>query len=242
MKPIAFSFRYTFVVLLQLVAFYSASAQAPAGYVMLLFGTERLYATSLPLHGSRDTWQLVWEVELDTATLRTFLTHKLADKGQNVFTLSTEPVAVKALNTQMGAFQAMLYQGVPNQEGAQMIASGIRVVLKRVIFAAEVPAAGGSIKPQAPKYILLGNNQEQYIVHVLGARPEFEQVMSVRVNSGANLRLMEERGHLLWQPGKWQRNRPLAAGKRIKGLVPDEEFPLQLDLKREVYTNTWRLR
>jgi hypothetical protein len=53
---------------------------------------------------------------------------------------------------------------------------------------------------------------------------------------------MQERGWLMWQPGKWQRNKPLSPGKRLKGLATDDEFPLQLDLKRDVYVNVWRLK
>lgn len=228
------------LLLTGLVSAQPVADHAPAGYVFLLFGTEQTYATSLPLQGSHDTWQVIWEVELDTATLKTYLTRKLADQGQNVFTLSAEPLIMTALQQKLMPFQAMLYLGIPGQEGATLVAAAVPVRPTRAIFAAEMATI--PLRPLAPKYVLFGNSQEQYLVHVLVTRPEFEQVMAVRINNEANLRLMQERGALLWQPGKWQRNKPLAVGKRLKGLVPEDGFPLQLDLKRDVYVNVWRLK
>ena len=79
------------------------------------------------------------------------------------------------------SFKGTVFRGHLERDGGQAIAAltDIDINVKKVVYAAKLRS--GLEKPEKLTYHLLGNDKEFFLAHVIGAPPDFDQILSVAI-------------------------------------------------------------
>lgn len=155
---------------------------------MLLFGEDPLYLSHLPMYACPHHFQVQLEVRLDDAVLRILQTDR-AQSGGGMYTVDPAIFPIAELDPHDGgpirtSLEATLVRGHFEREGTP-IARGVTIDIRRVMCFRELDV---DAKPQANqelRYLCFGRAGQMYLVHELGARPSFDQVLAVRFVPGS---------------------------------------------------------
>lgn len=196
----------------------TVSADRPATHGMLVFGTEAVYASHLPMFHAPHHYQLVVELTLSDSARAAYAASRRAFPAEAVYTLEPERFVLPDMVGHPRPFRATLYRGhferggVP-VAGAQQV-SIRRVLLFRPLDAAQAPAA------QAPG-LLVGNGREQFLLHRIEGRPDFDQVLRVGVADRRLRQRLRRQGLLPWQRAGANNRQPLPTGQTLTGRLTD---------------------
>lgn len=157
----------------------------PSTHGMLVFGNTTLYASHLPLFHSPHEYQVILELKCSKKTLNKFQSDKKHYPACNTYTIAPETFILPDMLAQPRPFKIKLYRG-HFERGGVLIASDITVEIKQIIYYKK-------LAPSTPKmpdaaYIIFGNNKEQYAIHTLSNKPDFEQVIEISCNNSAWLK------------------------------------------------------
>ncbi len=154
----------------------SVPADLPSVHGMLLFGEERVFLSHLPMFHSPHDYQVILEAELDRAAQSAYRRSRIASQ-ETVYTLVPETFVLPELVRSPRPFRAQLYRG-HFERGGELIAGDVRVTLKEVLhFRRFDPKATRS---REASYLLFGEGRDQYLAHLIEAKPDFDQVLRVR--------------------------------------------------------------
>lgn len=170
---------------------------APNTHNMLVFGEKKIYLSHLPMfddvtanktdYTSPHRYQVILEA--------TF--HKGAQNLQNVYTddrRKNANVRIYTLNPELfvlpgvssgspllTGFKAKVFRGHLEKGGRVVTGlNNIDVKISRVVhFRKFTPQA---TRPEQLKYLLFGNSQEAFLAHYISQPPDFDQVLSVKVD------------------------------------------------------------
>jgi hypothetical protein len=160
----------------------NASTDVPSTHGMLVFGKEKIYASHLPMFRSPHDYQIILELELDTNTKKLFVVDQGKNSDHNTYMIEPETFILPDMIHNPKPFKANLYRG-HFERGGKKIASDIVVSIKQVIYYKKINPE--EVKSGTTDFIIFGNPKEQFIVHQLTNRPDFEQILEVKTESDA---------------------------------------------------------
>jgi len=152
----------------------------PALHGMAVVGTEKIYLSHLPMFHSPHDYQVLLEVEFDEATKVAYKDNKAAF-SETVYTIAPEVFVLPEMAQAGKTFQALLFRGHFERGGAQLTSQAL-VKIKQVLFFKKFNPA--EPKPVEAHFLLFGNEKEQFLAHGISAKPDFDQLLSVKVSKG----------------------------------------------------------
>lgn len=155
----------------------------PSTHGMLIFGKEKIYASHLPLFHSPHNYQIILELELTVADKKKFIGDQQQHPEFTTWTIEPEKFILPDMIAKPLPFKVNLYRG-HFERGGTAILKQITVNIKQVIYFKKFDT--DSVKDSAVSYILFGNNKEQFAVHHISNKPDFEQIIQVRTGVPAD--------------------------------------------------------
>ena len=218
--------------------------RVPAGYHEFeMFGEKSIYLSHYPMFGSIHSYQVILEVNLKSADGRNprelYLRHKHRNP-QARYSVSPEtsdgkpdywvlPEVIKK-----GSFRANIH--LERETGPPVyLARKVTVEILRVIhFRLFQPE---DKKPEVLTYLLFGNESESFMAHYIGSYPDFDQILSVTINS-KNVHFDEkEPATLVTIPGRDNKKllRLLGQGKTVVGRINGKAEELKIGVARQIH-------
>ncbi|KUG07377.1 hypothetical protein [Solirubrum puertoriconensis] len=197
----------------------------PGVHGMLVFGTGRVYASHLPMFHSPHDYQVLLEIILSDSARAAYTTSRRKFPDEQVYTLEPEKFVLPAMLQQPRPFKATLYRG-HFERGGTPIAGGVTVRIAKVLYAKQLQA---NPDPETKaEYVLVGNEQEQFLVHRIGARPNFDQVLRVSLPDARTRKQLAQQGSLvLTQPRLAASAEPITTPATITGEVAGRKAALR---------------
>ncbi|MES3038668.1 MAG: hypothetical protein V4736_12245 [Bdellovibrionota bacterium] len=152
----------------------TAQADQPGFHGMLLFGGDTTYASHLPMFHQPHDYQVVMEIKFSgpSKIVEIYNNEKKTSKG--IFTLDPEKMDLtKVISGEIKSFTADLYIGHFEQGGTNL--GKVTVNVEKIIL-------GQKLNPSAPetfKYLVFGNKDGFFAVHLIGGKPNYDAVVEV---------------------------------------------------------------
>ncbi len=145
----------------------------PSVHGMAIFGKNTIYLSHLPMFHSPHDYQAIVEAEFDKSALNTYLA---SAESEVFFTLVPETFSLPEMMNKPRPFKAQIFAG-HFERGGKLIAE-TTVKIKKVILFRKLNPAGQ--RPLQSTYYVLGNTQEQFLIHKISARPDFDHILKVK--------------------------------------------------------------
>jgi hypothetical protein len=145
---------------------------------MLIFGTDNVYASHLPMFHSPHNYQIVIELTLDKVAKQKFVADQLKNPQFTTYTIEPERFVLPDMIAKQGSFKANLYRG-HFERGGVKIAAGITLKVSKVVYFKKFDAA--ETKKDSAAFLLFGSAKEQFAVHQISSKPDFEQIIQVKL-------------------------------------------------------------
>ncbi len=212
---------------------------------MVALGHDTVFLSHLPMFMAPHDAQLILEVGLtrDGAdAVPVWTAERDAHPDERLYTVFPEKFALSSLYRPdppaRTTFRATVFRGHLERGGEAIDAlSDLIVDIRSVVFAARF---GGADKPDDLTYFLFGRGSERFLAHTIRQAPDFDQLLSVRLEGPAPSDDELARGVEVVLPG-----RPNAPAERLRdgtaararGHVTGAHQFLHLDLVdlREIY-------
>ncbi len=153
----------------------------PATHGMLLMGSETIYASHLPMFHSPHDYQVILKLKFDLDGDQKYTEDRKAHAEELVYTIEPEEFVLPEMVNRTKKFKSKVYRG-HFERGGVMIAEDVTVTIEQVIYFNQF--RNDAMRPAQLKYILFGNSKEQFLAHLISARPDFDEVIAVTMESG----------------------------------------------------------
>lgn len=201
-------------------------ADRPANHGMAVFGHHKVYVSHLPMFHSPHDYQVIAEVEFDTQAKSIY--DGITASDSELYTLAPDEDFVLPERVQAGnSFPATLFKG-HFERGGTVIASGVQVKIKTVLYFKKFQP--GEVKPDQAQYLYFGNELEQFLAHIITAKPDFDQIISIQATNA----LAPNDGVLLTLPGS-KNDEPLKAPSSVIGISNQNSQEVNLQLLSNIY-------
>ncbi|WP_299765021.1 hypothetical protein [uncultured Dokdonia sp.] len=155
------------------------SNDKPSTHGMLLFGSEDIYASHLPMFYSPHDYQVLLELTFSNEDKQKYIEHKKQHPNSPTYTIAPERFVLPDMINNPRPFKITVYQG-HFERGGITILKDISVSIKHVVYFKKFNPKDAKIK--TADYILFGNNKEQFLVHQISNKPDFEQIIEVKTS------------------------------------------------------------
>jgi hypothetical protein len=204
-----------------------ANEDRPATHGMLIFGTNKIYASHLPMFHSPHNYQVILELDLDGIAKQKFVTDQNSHPQFTAYTIEPEKFILPEMIANPKPFTANIYRG-HFERGGMMIAENISVKIKQVIYFEKFDR-GESKSPDAD-FILFGNIKEQFAAHHITNKPDFDQIIQVQTDTA----LINEHAAFKTVTFKSADNTPAGiSGNAIE--IADGEKKISIILLKQLY-------
>ena len=146
---------------------------------MLLMGMETIYAEHLPMFHQPHDYQIILELEFSKADLEQYRTSRLAFPEEFVYTIEPEVFVLPEMVNKTKVFKANVYRGHFERGGFELLDS-ISLKIKQVVYYKQFDK--DNPRPVDLQYILFGNMKEQFLSHLISRKPDFHEVLSVKLS------------------------------------------------------------
>lgn len=153
------------------------SADHPGTHGMVLFGEHEQYVSHLPLFYTPHDYQVIVNVKLDSSTQQFYLEDRKIHQAE-LYTIEPDKFVLPEILNDIHSFKANLYRG-HFERGGQLILQNINVEIVKIIYFKKLIQTKNT--PTSLHYMLFGNKQEQFLVHQILSRPEFDEILNVQV-------------------------------------------------------------
>jgi len=162
------------------------SADKPSVHGMVLFGSSNLYASHLPLFRSPHDYQILLEIQADSASRALYHHHRTAlrksSEASLLYAIEPEVFVLPDMIAKPRPFKATLYHG-HFERGGKAIAQVTLTITKVLYFKQFEPQAKRSPQTQ---YLVFGKTNEFYAAHIITAKPDFDHICSVHLQQVPN--------------------------------------------------------
>lgn len=213
----------------------AAPADRPSTHGMLVFGTRHVLASHLPMFHSPHHYQVLLELTLPDSARTAYAASRRAFPAETVYTLEPETFVLPEMVAHPRPFRGTLYRGHFERGGAP-IARNVQVRIRQVLYFEP-------LRPDAPprpraEFLLVGDAAEQFLVHRIEGRPDFDQVLTVAPAPNAAVPVAPQAPATCrrWQqtgPNPRHPAKPDAAP--LAGTAAETGAPLPLHLGANVY-------
>lgn len=164
-----------------------AGCDTASRHGMLLFGEDPVYLSHLPRYACPRNFQVLLEVGLDRPALDTLRADR-ARHGDGMYTVDPAPFPIADLEPHDGvpartSLEVTLVRG-HFERGGTPICTGLRMDIRNVVWFRQLDADSMPDPGPAMEYLYFGRGEQMYLVHVMRARPSFDQVLTVRLVPG----------------------------------------------------------
>lgn len=219
------------ILLLSAITLASAAqdgGERPAVHGMLMVGNHKIYLCHLPMFHSPHDYQLIVEADLGQAANNLYLQDRKNHPEQDIYTLQPQQrFVLPALIQNPTTFPAKIYRG-HFERGGTPIAESVPVTITRVIyfknFAEDAP------KAETLDYILFGSQHEQFIAHLITAKPDFDQVMSVEVGNDQLKSAVEKLNHVVLEIPGSTNDKPISGPAALRAIALEANTKVTLTL------------
>jgi hypothetical protein len=146
---------------------------------MLIFGTTKIYASHLPMFRTPHNYQIILDFALGAKALQKFITDQKQNPQYTTYTIEPEKFVLPDMVGKKGTFKANLYRG-HFERGGIKIADSITLKIVSVVYFKKFDAA--ATKQTEANFIVFGNNKEQFAIHQISNKPDFEQILQVKAS------------------------------------------------------------
>ena len=166
-----------FVIVIFALSYLShAFACDPAStHGMLIFGKDKIYVSHLPMFHSPHNYQMVSEVELDGDSRQKYLELRELHPDE-LMTIMPEPFVLPEMVIKPRPFLAKFFLG--HFERGGVVKGTMTVKLKNILLFQKLPAEVSA--PLVQRGFIFGEQNDQYMVHVISSRPDFDQLVNVK--------------------------------------------------------------
>jgi len=224
----------------------SSNDRVPAGYHEFeMFGAKSIYLSHYPMFGSIHAYQVIIEVNLKSTDgsnpKEMYLSHKQKNPKAR-YSVSPEtsdgkphywvlPETIQEGN----AFRANIH--VERKAGPPVyLARNVTVEIKSIVhFRLFQP---DDKKPEVLTYLLFGNDAETFMAHYIGNYPDFDQILSVKINSKNPPFNENEPMTLVTIPGR-DNEKSLRLGttdKTVVGHIKGKGVEWKIDVDTEIHS------
>jgi hypothetical protein len=160
--------------------------EMPGFHGMLVLGTERIYASHLPMFTPQHRYQGIWQVSFGEEGDQAYRDAQAASEGV-IFTLApNEAFRLPELTGPRGSFRADVYVGHFERPGHRKLLGDVTVSLEQQVH--WHPFLSDHTRPQQLTYTLFGDGEETWLAHWISAAPDYDQIVRVTpAGSGAPL-------------------------------------------------------
>jgi hypothetical protein len=151
----------------------------PSTHGMMMMGNEVVYASHLPMFHSPHDYQIILELRLSEADKAKYLTDRLAHTEELIYTLEPEVFVLPEMVYHTKIFKGSIYRG-HFERGGTKIMDNISFVIEQVVYIKQFQEQ--EIRPPYLHYILFGNEKEQFLAHQIAAKPDFDEILSIRIS------------------------------------------------------------
>lgn len=145
---------------------------------MLIFGKNKIYAYHLPMFHSPHNYQIILELELAETAKSLFIEDQKNNTEYATYTIEPETFVLPQMIVKGNSFMVDLYRG-HFERGGKKIAAKIKVVIKEVLFYNKFKS--DEKRSTVSSFILFGNDKEQFMAHLLTNKPDFDQLIEVKL-------------------------------------------------------------
>ncbi len=144
---------------------------------MVLFGTEKIYASHIPTFGAPHNFQGVVEIGIDSGVPTA--SQSFSD---DLYTIRPSSMSLyDLLHGTLTSFTGTIYRG-NFESGGRPLFRNVRFAVRRVVLER---ALSPSTPPAAePQYLAIGTSTDAYLVHLLDAPTTFDYVVGIESGSG----------------------------------------------------------
>jgi hypothetical protein len=221
------------MLLLSTIACTNASAQdvgeRPAIHGMLMVGGNKIYLCHLPMFKSPHDYQLIVEADLGQAGNSVYLEDRKSHPLEKIYTLQPqERFILPDMIQNPRTFSGKIYRG-HFERGGTPIAESVPVSITRVIYFRNFEK--DARKAEALDYILFGSSREQFIAHLITAKPDFDQVLGVEVDNGQLKSAVEHRKHVVLEIPGSPGDRPVSTTGPVRAVALQAKGEISLTLR-----------
>ncbi|MCC6999106.1 MAG: SUMF1/EgtB/PvdO family nonheme iron enzyme [Deltaproteobacteria bacterium] len=210
----------------------SARVEAPALHGMLMFGETPSYLYHLPMFRRPHDHQVLLVLQPDGALTQAYVAERAA-RAASLYTVVPEPgllaEVVRPRSTRVGRLVRGHFE-----RGGTTLMSGELAVSHVLQFRRLAP----ELREATLDYLLVGNRREAFLIHLIGGRPSFDQVLRVAPPAEVD-ELVLARGVRVSFPGHAP-GQPLPAGRAQVARLGARQ--LTLAVGAEVYRELDELR
>ena len=227
---------------------------SPNTHNMLVFGTKEIYLSHLPMFHAVNTAKTEftsphrYQVILAASFLKNgqnlqkiYTDDRLKNPNVRIYTLNPEEFVLTKLNQppMLSGFRATVFRG-HLEKGGQIVdgLKDIDVKINRIVHFRKFNPL--SSQPTALKYLLFGNGSELFLAHYITRPPNFDQVLSVRVNGHTFTDAELAKGIEIIIPGKLDQAKGcLKEKQQVAGQIqtadPNRPLTITLNVAKEIY-------
>lgn len=157
----------------------SATASA-AVHGMVIFGTDTLFVSHIPMYMSPHDYQSIMQVKLSHPTSDALAVYQkaLGTSGkQTLFTVRPKPfVLPNLLNGKISSFTADLYKG-NFEQGGKVVLSNVTVTVEENLYTTQLSKSTAAA--EALTYIPVETADSSYLVHQISAPNNFDHIVQI---------------------------------------------------------------
>jgi hypothetical protein len=146
---------------------------------MLLFGSgDDFYISHLPMWMKPHDYQMIAKVKIEDEYTKRKI-DDLKEKGQSLFSVEPSELFVlpKLALGQIESFKSKVYRGHFERDG---IAIGeAEITFESLVFFKKLNKAEKSPPPNKQKYILFGDSNKQFLIHMAHGYPEIDEILEI---------------------------------------------------------------
>ncbi|MDB9786669.1 hypothetical protein OAB57_01065 [Bacteriovoracaceae bacterium] len=205
---------------------------APSVHGMLLFGQDKIYLSHLPMFHNPHDYQVLFEVEISEFAKSKYLQSIENDPSESVYTIVPESFVLPDIAKNPKSFKAQLFKG-HFERGGSPITNVIEFKINKVLYFKKfVP---NTIKPQMSSYILIGNEKEQFLIHTVVAKPDFDYVTKVKIENNIVKKDISKINHLMITIDS-SNEQPLKVGQNYTGVtINNLTSEVELHISKSLY-------
>lgn len=149
----------------------------PSVHGMVLFGEKHTYLSHLPMFHNPHDYQTILKVELEPELLEAYLKNK---NGEELFTIVPEVFVLPEMVAKPVPFQATLVKGHFERGGTPILKGQVKI--SKVLYHQKLVPNG--FAPIDYTGIMIGDEDESYLLHKISKKPDFDQISKVSLPFG----------------------------------------------------------
>ena len=225
---------------------------SPATHNMLVFGETKIYLSHLPMfdgvtedktdYTTPHRYQIILEASFhrgEQNLQKVYANDRRKNASVTIYTLNPENFVLPRLglgspqSPLLPGFKAKIFRG-HLEKGGQVVRGldNVTVKVSRIVhFRKFNPHAS---PPAELKYLLFGSAQEPFLAHYISKPPDFDQVLSVKIDGHRFTDAELSKGIEVTIPGKPnQAKERVKEAQQVPGLAQMADKPLKFNLKAE---------